>query len=184
MHFRFHWKSVALTSILIIGPVMLSMMSTSCDNEIPIYEIIDQETFAIKEGKYPDVLIQIRYIPRVISAALNAPYKEVSGVLYATSPAPPRIINKISQLSITMNETYSQNYPANAELNSLFDVVDHPDKSSPSLNYPIEIGENWSLYLYLREPPDIDLNTRFTITTTMDNGRVMTSQTTFITILK
>lgn len=183
MPFRIQWKTGVLTFALIVGPVLLSMMSTSCDNKISIFEIINQETISITEGKYSDVLIQIRYIPIVVGTAW-APNTEAPEALYATSPAPPRITNKVSELSITMNETFSGNYPAFSELISLFKVVQYPDMSIPAVTYPVQIDDNWSLYLYLQVAPDVDINTKFNITTTMDNGRVITTETTFITILK
>jgi len=181
MNFRIKWKELLLVLFLILAPPMVSLHISGCTTEIPIWEIYDQELTVLKEGKYSEIGIRIRYVAKVAEYVSVENIDDSDFSLLATSPAPPQIKNKISSISVISDQDFDSTAPSGVNLISYFEVT----QSTPvSVTYPIGIDEQWSVYLQLKQAPAIDHNARLTITSTTDDGKTISDQTTFITILK
>ncbi len=171
---RNFWKRFVFTLIFLSIPVIFSTILPGCNPGNPELEIIGQEIIVLEEGSYSDVLIYVAYTLKELSD--NFPfYKEFgSGNLYATSPAPPNVITLITDLNITSTTAYNADYPAGSELLPLFQIGLYND-SDENEAFPIKIGENRGIFLFLKIPPDTVIQASFEITTTLNNGRTFTS---------
>jgi len=166
-------RKIILSSSILFIPVIVLMTVLSCDNEIPKFEIVGQEIFILQEGIYSDVLINIDYTLNEITS--NGLPISFTNFLYATSPAPPDIINLIENISIISSTDYHQNLPAGSELISIFGINLYPN-TEDNMPFPIKIGENRGLFLYLKVAPDKDIVMTLEITTALDNGEIFTSE--------
>ena len=182
MKFKTYIK-LLLPALVLLSPGFFSLLFSGCDSKATVFEIIGQEVQILKEGPYTDVLIQVRYQTKVVS--LRPSQKENTFVTsaYATSPAPPKFTNNLSDFKITANMDFDAAHPAGSNLLDRFNVVD-PDSPYPITSFPHTVGENRAVYLKLKQAPSNDLAVVFNITSSFDNGFEATTVTKAISILK
>ncbi len=174
-------KKSILTILVLFAPIYFSIIILSCNNKDSIFEIVGQEIMILQEGSYSNVLLNIHYKLNEISINEPSNSNSILSPLLAASPSPINIITLVTDLSITSSVDYNSDFPAGSELLSILRVELYPD-ANDDLSFPIKIGDNRGLFLYLKEAPAIDIVTTFEITTTLDNGRVFTSQSQLLEI--
>ncbi len=177
-----HWKKSTLLILIIIGPWGFSVLTTSCDKESPIYEVVDQEILVLEEGNYTEVIITLHFQLREVGTAWILDSNSFWTPLYAFTPEPPTIVNKVIGLNITGSSDYSENFPSGSELISLFRITDSR-YSQYELTYPKTLFER-DLFLFLKEAPDDNLSTTLTIATTFDNGLMLVSESPPVSITR
>jgi hypothetical protein len=174
-------KKIILLILLMANPVFTSVFFIGCDDyERPVVEIISQETLVLEEGNYTDVLIEIQYGVKKVSA-LPSPIALPFTPLYAYSPAPPRISNRVTSIKITSDVAFDVGYPAGADVISYFNILDHPTSPDP-LDYPLAPYGSFSVYLKMNKALPQDITAVLTITCTFENGLELTSVTEPVTI--
>jgi hypothetical protein len=172
-------KKVVLILILLLGPAVLAITTSSCNEEVNYFELIDQETSNAFGGSFSQAHVQITYEMRKYQA--NSESSTFFTPLYATSPSPPRLRFKIASIEITADKSFGVNYPAGSDLNDFFEVMDW---HNTPVTYPVKYLEGSVLFARMKKAPEANVETTLTVTTTFEHGPSLTSTTPQMTITK
>ena len=163
-----------LTALLIVllGPSVFTAI-VGCDDDRPVYHILQQDAVVLEDGIFSDVVVEIQYDVKRVAQIRGIGTLSTS---FATTPAPPKLRHPITSFEITSSVSFGPNYPAGSDVTTFFDVFDHVDSTTP-LTLPIRTLEGFRHYLKMNQGAATDIETTLTIEVTLENGEKFSSST-------